>query len=321
MGLVQGRWGHLNRRASLLTRAQGVGIDGHFMVEQGARAWNELYMNFNGTAGAWRRTAIDDAGGWEWDTLTEDMDLSYRMQLAGWGVTYLPDLVVPAEIPESIAAFKSQQFRWAKGSIQTAIKILPRVLRTEGPLFRKLQAFFHLTHYMVHPLMLVLSLLALPVMIHAQIILPPITFAILAIGLLFSMSAPSSLYLVSQRAAYPDWLKRMIILPGLVTIGVGIALSNSRAVFEALLRRESPFVRTPKKGDVETKRYVVGLPWLGFLEVALGAYCLLSLHHYLLQGKYLVGPFLGVYAAGFLFTGLMTLQERLLPESLRRSQA
>ncbi|MBW2538838.1 MAG: glycosyltransferase, partial [Deltaproteobacteria bacterium] len=161
LGLVQTRWGHLNRRQSLLTRAQSIGIDGHFMIEQSARNWNGLYMNFNGTAGLWRKSASIDGGGWQSDTLTEDMDLSYRVQFAGWQTVYLPDVVVPAEIPEDINAFKSQQFRWAKGSIQTAIKLFPHLLKARVHRFKKVQAVFHLTHYMVHPMMLTLAILAL----------------------------------------------------------------------------------------------------------------------------------------------------------------
>lgn len=160
VGLVQTRWGHLNRAHSLLTRAQAMGIDGHFMVEQSARAWNDLVLNFNGTAGLWRRSAIAAAGGWQGDTLPEDLDLSYRARLAGWHAVYLPDVVVPAEIPEDVNAFKSQQFRWAKGSMQTARKLLPRLLAAPLPWFTKVQAVLHLTHYVVHPLMLLLALLA-----------------------------------------------------------------------------------------------------------------------------------------------------------------
>jgi cellulose synthase/poly-beta-1,6-N-acetylglucosamine synthase-like glycosyltransferase len=311
LGLVQGRWGHLNRSRSLLTRAQSVGIDGHFMVEQSARAWNGLFMNFNGTAGIWRQKAIDDAGGWHWDTLTEDMDLSYRAQLAGWRMTYLPDVVVPAEIPEDVSAFKSQQFRWAKGSIQTAKKLVPRLFKTRASLFKKLQAFFHLTHYMVHPLMLTLSVLALPVLISLELHLSQAAYIALGTVLIVAMMAPSSLYVVSQRAAYGDWLRRLIVLPALVIIGVGVAVSNSRAVLEALVGHESGFIRTPKRGDKNDKRYSIRLPYLAFIEILLGLYCTMSLSFYLIEGKYLVGPFLGVYAAGFLFIGLLTVAHGL----------
>lgn len=307
LGLVQARWGHLNRRRSLLTRVQSIGIDGHFMIEQSARTWNGLYMNFNGTAGIWRKSAIEESGGWQWDTLTEDMDLSYRVQIAGWHTAYLPDLVVPAEIPEDVCAFKSQQFRWAKGSIQTALKLLPVLMRSPAPLFKQAQAFFHLTHYLVHPMMLTLSVLALPVLITMQLNLGTLFFTALAIILGFSMVAPSTLYVVSQRAAYPDWFKRSRYLPFLVIIGVGIAVSNSRAVIEAIIGRESGFVRTPKRGEREIKRYAAAVPWSAFFEILVGIYCVCSLKYYLSAGKYLIGPFLAIYAAGFLFIGMLTV--------------
>lgn len=305
-GLVQARWGHLNRKYSLLTRLQSIGIDGHFMIEQAARNWNNLYMNFNGTAGIWRKEAIEEGGGWQWDTLTEDMDLSYRVQLLGWETCYLPDLVVPAEIPEDVNAFKSQQFRWAKGSIQTAKKLLPRLFKAKVPIFKKVEAFFHLTHYMVHPLMLIVAILALPVLLTLEINLSPLIFAILGTLLIFTLMAPNTLYIVSQHAAYKDWYKRIIFLPFLVVAGVGIAISNSKAVFEALIGHESGFVRTPKRGDKEIKQYKISFPFLAFFEILLGIYCVISLSYYLSAEKYLVGPFLAIYAAGFLFTGLLT---------------
>jgi cellulose synthase/poly-beta-1,6-N-acetylglucosamine synthase-like glycosyltransferase len=311
VGLVQARWGHLNRRRSLLTRAQSMGIDGHFVVEQSARCWNGLFMNFNGTAGVWRRTAIEAGGGWEWDTLTEDMDLSYRVQLAGWNIMYLPDLVVPAEVPEDVRAFKTQQFRWAKGSIQTAKKILPRLFAARIPRFKKVQAFFHVTHYMVHPMMLMLAVLALPVLLTVKMKWSPVAFVVPGILLGLATVAPSALYAVSQGAVHRDWPKRLLLLPFLIVIGVGIALSNTHAVLEALMGKESPFVRTPKRGDREIKRYRVRIPWSAVLELALGGYCLFTLASYLAAGKLAVGPFLGIYAAGFLFIGMLTLAQGL----------
>src|SRR5258706_11786510 len=162
VAVVQTRWGHLNRDFSLLTVAQSLGIDGHFGVEQAARCRGHLLLNFNGTAGVWRRTAIENAGGWAHDTLTEDLDLSYRAQLRHWRILYLPELVCPAELPVVISGFKSQQRRWAQGSIQTAVKLLPLVLSSELSLWTKYQAFVHLTYYMIHPLMLVVVLLSIP---------------------------------------------------------------------------------------------------------------------------------------------------------------
>ena len=311
LGLAQARWGHLNRDRSLLTRVQSIGIDGHFMIEQSARNWGGLYMNFNGTAGLWKKEAIMDGGGWEWDTLTEDMDLSYRVQLRGWETIFLPDVVVPAEIPEDVGAFKSQQFRWAKGSIQTALKLLPRLFRSKTSRFKKMEAFFHLTHYLVHPMMLILSLLALPVLVLLEVHMGRSLFIFLATLLGLAMVAPNSLYVVSQWASYKDWYKRMATLPFLVVVGIGLALSNSRGVMEAILGHESGFVRTPKKGDRELLSYKIQLPWSGIFEIILGLYCAGSFGYYIGAGKYLVGPFLAAYASGFLFMGLLTLAHSL----------
>lgn len=316
LGFVQGRWGHLNSRRSLLTRAQSIGIDGHFIVEQVARNWNGLYMNFNGTAGIWRKTAIVDAGGWQWDTLTEDLDLSYRMQFAGWETLYLPGVVVPAELPENINALRGQQFRWAKGSFQTVMKLLPQLLRAPVSRFKKVQAFLHISGYLVHPMMLTLALLALPILFT----LPDVSayrwvFAILALPLCFSVAAPSTLYFVSQRVTYRDWVRRVFYLPWLIVIGVGLAVSNTKAILEAVLRRETAFVRTPKSGDRELKPYRIRLPWPAFVEIAVGCYSAVTFGCYTLAGKHLVTPFLAVYAAGFLFIGLLTVVHSLRPDS------
>jgi len=311
IGLVQCRWGHLNRERSPLTRAQAMGIDGHFMVEQSARAWNGLVLNFNGTAGIWRRSAIAAAGGWQGDTLTEDLDLSYRARLAGWQATYLPDVVVPAELPEDINAFKSQQFRWAKGSMQTAIKLLPRLLASDLPIFTKVQAVLHLTHYAVHPLMLTLAVLSLPVLLALQATLPAGAFVALGVLLVAAMVAPNAMYVVSQRAAYPDWRRRVLWLPVLSAIGVGTAISNSRAVCEAVAARPSEFVRTPKRGERAGKDYRIRRPVVAIAEIAMGAYCAVALAVYIGAAKYLVGPFLAVYAIGFTGVGLLSLRHAL----------
>jgi len=307
LGLVQARWGHLNPNVSMLTQAQSLGIDGHFMIEQAARNFNHLFMNFNGTAGIFRKSAIIDGGGWQCDTLTEDMDLSYRIQLAGWEALYNPDLVVSGEIPEDIRAFKSQQFRWAKGSIETAIKLLPSVFRSNVSLFKKVQALFHMTHYMIHPLMLIVAVLAFPVIRVVQQDMAPLAFFCLAALLIFSLSAPSVLYIVARHATGGRPIHTLRIIPFLMITGTGIALSNSRAVMEALLGYKTGFIRTPKRGDRTTKNYQVKLPVSSFFEMTLGVYCLFSFFIYIDSGRYLVGPFLAVYASGFLFTGILTM--------------
>lgn len=310
-GLVQGRWGHLNSEDSLLTKAQGIGIDGHFVIEQTARTYNGLFMNFNGTAGIWRKAAIYDAGGWESDTLTEDMDLSYRAQLKGWKMVYLPNLVVPAELPHNIAAFKSQQFRWAKGSIQTAKKIFPRVLSAPIPVFKKFEAFIHLTHYMIHPLMFVLALMALPVLLFVDIKFSYWVFGFISMVMSIAVVAPSILYIISQRVVYKDWNKKILYLPGLMCVGVGIAVSNTRAVLEALLGFESGFVRTPKAGDKLIKKYRVRKPWISFIEIFMGVYSFYSLAMYWAYGNFMISPFLLLYGSGFLYVGLSGIKDEI----------
>lgn len=310
MGLVQARWGHLNAQDSLLTQAQAIGIDGHFMVEQSARTFSGLLMNFNGTAGIWRRKAIVAAGGWSADTLTEDLDLSYRAQLAGWRTHFLADLEVPAELPTGVAAFKSQQFRWAKGSIQTACKLLPRIGTSDFSPWVKLQAALHLTHYVVHPLMLTVALLTLPAIFAFHGVFSPPVKLLLCASMLVSMLAPNALYVASQRALYPDWRRRLRRLPLLTCVGVGLALSNSRAVFEALAGMRSDFVRTPKRGERDRQHYRVRSPMLPWLELALGAYCAVGLALYVHAGKLFLGPFLFIYAAGFLMIGGLGLREQ-----------
>ncbi len=307
MGLVQTRWGHLNAQASLLTRAQRIGIDGHFVIEQCARTWNKMFMNFNGTAGLWRRSAIDDAGGWQWDTITEDLDLSYRMQLQGWQTVYRPAVIVPAELPESVLAFKNQQFRWAKGSMQTAKKLMPRIFRSHNPLVKKILAFFHITHYAVHPLMLCQALLTLPILFAPDINPGPVVFTLLGVFMAFAMLAPSSLYIYSLSVTHVRQPRVLLWIPALVMVGVGLAVSNTRAVVEALIGVKSPFKRTPKRGDRNEKAYRLRLPTMALFELAAGIYVLFALHYYLLYQGWLVGPFLAVYAAGFLFMGLLTI--------------
>ena len=307
IGLIQARWGHTNRDASLLTKVQALGIDGHFAIEQSARNWNDLYMNFNGTAGIMSIKAIEAAGGWSDDTLTEDMDLSYRMQIAGWKTHYLIDLECPAEVPEDINAFKSQQFRWAKGSIQTAKKIIPQVMNDKVGLFKKLQAVLHMTHYSIHPLMLLLAVLAYPVAVLNNFRFGPLSITWVYIAILLCSTAPTALYLVSQKSLGGNWLQRFAVYPVLMFVGSGMCISNTRAFLEAIFGKVSGFVRTPKKGDVEKKHYEVKLPLVPFLEITAGLYCAWSLGGFLGSGQWLAGPFVLIYSLGFLFNGTMSL--------------
>ena len=248
LAVVQARWGHLNQSYSLLTKVQAILLDGHFVLEHGGRNRSGCFFNFNGTAGVWRREAIVDAGGWQHDTLTEDLDLSYRAQLRGWKFKFLPDLVTPAEVPVEMNAFKSQQHRWAKGSIQTCRKVLPYVLLADLPLKVKAEAFFHLTANFNYLLMIVLSALMFPAMIvryemgWTEMLLIDIPLFAAATFSVFNF------YMMSQRETYPDWRSRIRYLPVVMAIGIGLSVNNAKAVLEALFGAPGEFARTPKYG-------------------------------------------------------------------------
>ena len=292
LGLVQGRWTHLNKNSSLITRGQAMGIDGHFMIEQAARSWNGLFMNFNGTAGVFRRKAIETSGGWQHDTLTEDMDLSYRMQLADWETEYVPDLTVPAEIPEDINAFKNQQFRWAKGSIQTALKIIPMLRKKKMSKFKFMQAVLHLTHYMVHPLMLILAMLTMPVLYFVKVNLPIAWFVCIIGCMILATSGPATMYMVAQHFIGNRMRKQFALIPAMMLIGTGLAVNNGKAVIEALMKRASPFYRTPKKGQLHgTQEYRPVKDITCIIEIFIGLYCLASFQIFLGYTNFLVSPF------------------------------
>lgn len=312
LACVQGRWGHLNEYESVLTRAQALAIEGHFGIEQAARNWNGLPMNFNGSAGVWRKRAIAEAGGWQHDTLTEDMDLSYRAQLAGWQMRYCSDAVSPAEIPDTLCALQGQQFRWAKGSIETARKLLGRIWRGPWALFERLQATLHVTHYLIHPLML-LSVLSAPwVILLSDRALPPLLYGVCCAGFVAGSIAPSLLYMEATRALRPEALwRRAVLLPYLIVLGLGLCINNTRGVLEALMRRKSAFVRTPKCGQVEGSmmKYRLSANWSWPYEILLGCYALWACGLYVERGYLLVGPYLILYTLGFFHAGLRGLLE------------
>jgi len=278
LGCLQTRWGHTNRNYSSLTRAEALAIDGHFLIEQTARARNDLFLNFNGTAGMWRRACIEDAGGWQWDTLTEDLDLSYRAQMRGWKIDYLPDVVVPAELPAQVEAFKKQQFRWAKGSFQVVRKILPQVFESTLPWKIRLMAILHLTGYFVHPLMLASLLLTLPVGL-----LYPQAFRLFPISVIAGLGHPV-LYLIATAPHTPPLIERLKLLPLLTLTGFGISLSTSIAVLQGLTKKGGAFVRTPKLNlDNKRKqikeiehRYLPPISPLVWIEIGLGIYALIT---------------------------------------------
>jgi len=308
--LVQARWDHINVNQSWLTRAQAMGIDGHFVVEQTARNRNGLFMNFCGTAGVWRRAAIKDAGGWQHDTVTEDLDLSYRAQLKGWRFHYLPSLLVPAELPPTYSAFKSQQYRWAKGTMQTARKILPSVWRAPIPFFKKLQATVHLTHYSLHLQMAILALLVLPLMLSYREGIALYRSLVFLALLVPAALGPSLGYMVCQYYGHPeDWKVRLMRLPFLLVVGFGICLSNGKAVLAGLFGNDSTFVRTPKAGEQRVKHYTVMGDWMPRFELVLAAYCALTVGALFWIGQFALIPFVVVYFLGFTVVGYRSLVE------------
>ncbi len=314
IAMVQTRWTHINRNYSFLTEVEALLLDGHFVLEHSGRARSKVFFNFNGTAGLWRRQAIDDAGGWQHDTLTEDTDLSYRAQLKGWKFIYLQDVECPAELPVEMTAFKTQQARWAKGLIQTSKKILPEVLKSEERFHVKLEAWYHLTANLSYPLMIVLSVLLLPAMI---IRFYQGWFQMLYIDLPLFMASTfsiSSFYLVSQRELFPkNWFRSLLYLPCLMALGIGLTVTNSRAVLEALVGKQTAFARTPKyrvesrKDKVRKPAYRRGPGWVPWVELLIGCYFALTVYYAVENENYITVPFLVLFVFGYWYTGLMSL--------------
>jgi cellulose synthase/poly-beta-1,6-N-acetylglucosamine synthase-like glycosyltransferase len=318
VALVQARWGHINQDYSLLTKIQAILLDGHFVLEHGGRNRAALFFNFNGTAGIWRRTAIADAGGWQHDTLTEDLDLSYRAQLRGWRFIFLQDLVAPAEVPVEMNAFKSQQHRWAKGSIQTCRKLLPRILRSNLPLAVKAEAFFHLSANFNYLLMCVLSVLMAPAMV-IRYNMGWYEMLLIDVPLFFAATASvANFYMVCQRELHKDWTTRLKYLPFLMSIGIGLTVNNTRAVLEALFNKRSEFTRTPKyciegRGDEWIgKKYHQNLVVQPMIEIALGVYFTATVFYALANGIYGTLPFLVLFQIGFLYTGLLSMVQQFM---------
>jgi len=314
IAMVQTRWTHINRNYSFLTEVEAILLDGHFVLEHSGRARSNVFFNFNGTAGVWRRNAIDDAGGWQHDTLTEDTDLSYRAQLKGWKFVYLQDVECPAELPVEMTAFKTQQARWAKGLIQTSKKILPQVLKSDQRFHVKLEAWYHLTANLSYPLMIVLSVLLLPAMI---IRFYQGWFQMMYIDLPLFMASTfsiSSFYLVSQRELFPGkWFRALLYLPFLMALGIGLTVTNTRAVLEALLGKQSEFTRTPKyhveskKDKVRANNYRRGLGWVPWVELLIGCYFAVTVYYAIDNENYITVPFLVLFVLGYWYTGLMSL--------------
>jgi cellulose synthase/poly-beta-1,6-N-acetylglucosamine synthase-like glycosyltransferase len=322
VGLVQARWGHINQEYSLLTKIQAILLDGHFVLEHGGRNRSGLFFNFNGTAGIWRRSTIADAGGWQHDTLTEDLDLSYRAQLKGWTFVFVQDLIAPAEVPVEMNSFKSQQHRWAKGSIQTCRKLLPRILRSKLPLHVKAEAFFHLSANFNYPLMCVLSVLMAPSMV-IRYNMGWYEMLLIDVPLFFAATASvANFYMVCQRELHKDWVTRAKYLPFLMSIGIGLAVNNTRAVFEALFNKESEFARTPKyriEGQSDEwigKKYRQSFVVQPIIELALGLYFTATVFYALANGIYGTLPFLVLFQIGFLYTGLLSIIQQYASDTV-----
>jgi cellulose synthase/poly-beta-1,6-N-acetylglucosamine synthase-like glycosyltransferase len=315
--VVQMRWDHINRNDSLLTRSQAIFLDGHFAIEHVARNRSNRFMSFNGTAGTWRRAAIEDAGGWQHDTLTEDLDLSYRAQLRGWKFVFLPELTAPAELPPEMNAFRAQQFRWTKGGAQTTLKLLPKLLLSRVPLKVKVEGFFHLTCFTMHIYMFLMVMLLFPAMMVR--LDPALRYSIwrnvfdVSVFALATLSA-SVFYLASQVELFGDWRSALKYLPVMMALGVGLCASNTRAILEALFGRHSEFVRTPKYGgksmtaassDRTKRRHRRRL--LPYVEFALGLYMSFCVVASLTFARSpMTAPFLLMFAFGFFYVSVMS---------------
>jgi len=333
VGMVQMRWGHLNRNYSLLTKVQAVFLDGHLLLEQTARSRSGRFFNFNGTAGIWRKSCIVDADGWHYDTLTEDLDLSYRAQMKGWQFVYLPDVVVPAELPVDINGFKSQQHRWTKGSIQTCKKLLPQVWRAPLPLLVKLEATAHLTANFGYLLLVFLCILILPQSfagshsgLYSWLVDVPIFLATSVSIALF--------YIVAQAHLNPrGWLRELWLFPLTLALATGMSLNNARGVIEAIINRHSEFTRTPKYGidggprRVRTVRYLPIKSLLPLIEILFACYFAYCAASAILRGQWLSVPFLMIFLGGFAYVASKSIGfwiqqiSALLPSSEARETA
>lgn len=315
VGVVQTRWSYLNRHYNVLTEIEAMLLDGHFVLEHGARYGAGLFFNFNGTAGILRKSMIEDAGGWQHDTLTEDSDLSYRAQMKGWKFVYMPGLECPSELPVEMHGFQVQQSRWSKGLTQVAIKLLPSILRSKLPRRVKLEAIFHLTPNISYPLMVVVSALMLPVMI-VRFYMGWMQMLFLDLPLIAaSFWSLTAFYLVAHRELYPKtWLRGIWFVPALMAGGIALTISNTRAVFEALLGVKTAFARTPKYAIVQSQksgarndRYRSRSGWLPWAELLAGCYFAYMVDFAIESMNFLVIPFLLIFVAGYFWAGLSTL--------------
>ncbi len=314
VGMVQTRWEHINGDYSILTKAQALALDGHFVIEQTVRNKAGFFINFNGTGGIWKRKCIEDAGNWHADTLTEDLDLSYRAQLNGWRFVFLPDFTSPAELPSEINALKTQQFRWTKGAIETAKKILPLVWKSKIPLRIKLQSTFHLTNNLVFPFILLAAILNVPLIFIKNSGSHEAYFAILSLFVLAFVSS-FLFYLYSQKDIRTDWRKKIVLFPLFMAGSMGFAVNNSRAVIEGLLNRKSEFVRTPKFKVVSERDTWMGKRYLSrklgfsvYVEAIMAVYCLVGIASSIYFLEIAALPFQILFFIGFSFVAVTSIK-------------
>ena len=314
VGMVQSRWEHLNGDYSIITKAQALALDGHFVIEQTVRNKSGFFINFNGTGGVWRKKCIEDAGNWHADTLTEDLDLSYRAQLIGWRFVFLKDFTSPAELPSEINALKAQQFRWTKGAVETAKKILPLVWKSKVPLRVKLQSTFHLTNNLVFPFILLAAILNVPLIFIKNSGAHEIYFAIMSLFVLAFVSS-FLFYMYSQKDIRTDWRKRIVLFPLFMAGSMGFAVNNSRAVFEGLMNRKSEFVRTPKFKQESDKDTFVGNKYLSkklglsvFVEAVLAVYCFIGVLSSIYFMELASIPFQVLFTLGFSFIAYTSIK-------------
>src|ERR1700733_11566066 len=322
VGMIQTRWGHINRSFSWLTRAQAILLDGHLVLEQTARSRTGRFFNFNGTAGLWRKRCIGESGGWQHDTLTEDLDLSYRAQLRGWKFVFLADIVTPAELPVDMDGFKSQQHRWTKGSIQTCKKVLPRIWRSNLPFFIKVEATAHLTANFAYLLLVCLCVLLHPSSAGGNSSVAGGVVRMLLIDLpIFAATTMSTavFYLCAQRELYPkDWKREIWFLPFVLALGIGLSINNARAVLEAIFNRTSDFYRTPKYGIERAKQqwksshYSAVRTVIPLVEFVFAVYFTYFVFRAFQNREFLSVPFLMLFQIGFAYVAFGSVWQRLV---------
>ena len=315
VAMVQTRWGHLNREHSILTRVAALMLDGHHLIENRVRAAAGWLFNFSGTGGIWRKCAIVSSGGWQHDTLTEDLDLSYRAQLAGWRFVYREDVVTPAELPEDMSAFRAQQTRWAQGTVQTARKLLQRVLSSELPLGARIEAFFHLTPHFAYPLTMALSIILLPL---ALLIPGSNTPLVLAIDIPLFLGTTGSLatfYAMAERAQGRRARDAIVLVPAIIAVGVGLTPLITRALIRGMRSMAGEFVRTPKKGSTTGARYRSTTVVVPAVETVLGGISLVSTIASVHTGHLVATPFAALFTIGYAYMASAMVLEQMQPAS------